>query len=83
VLTSTAYKFLDIGIVMGSISHVQIVIGNNQDNRMFIPYATWKTFIERLADIERLMQSTVPSSLPIQDLNVEDLIVKIYMIRIT
>ena len=43
---------------------------------MFIPHATWKTFIERRADIKQLMQSTVPSSLPIQDLNVE--LVKIY-----
>jgi len=34
-----------------------------------IPHATWKTFIKRRADIERLRQST--SSSPIQDLNVK------------
>ncbi|KAG5309967.1 MOS1T transposase, partial [Pseudoatta argentina] len=56
-LTSTAYKFLDIGIVVGSISRVQITIGDNRSNRMFIPRATWKMFIERHADIERLIQS--------------------------
>ena len=63
---------------MGSISHMQIAIGDNQGNRMFIPHATWKAFIERYADIERLMQSTIPSSSSssIQDLNVE--LVKIY-----
>ncbi|KYN43811.1 hypothetical protein ALC56_01680 [Trachymyrmex septentrionalis] len=74
-LTSTAYKFLDNGIVVGSISHVQIAIGANRGNRMFIPH-TWKTFIERRADIERLMQSTVPSLSSIQDLNME--LVKVY-----
>jgi len=74
-LISTAYKFLDIEIVMGSISHLQIAIGDNQGNRMFILYAT-KAFIERRTDIERLMQSTVPLSSSIQDLNAE--FIKIY-----
>jgi len=67
-MASTTYKFLDIEIIIGSISHVPIAIGDNRDNRIFIRYVTWKTFIERHAD--RLMQSIVPSS-PIQDLNVE------------
>ncbi|XP_018055601.1 PREDICTED: uncharacterized protein LOC108692025 [Atta colombica] len=73
-LISTAYKFLDVEIVMGFISHLQITIGDNQGNRMFILYAT-KAFIERRTDIERLMQSTVPLS-SIQDLNAE--FIKIY-----
>ncbi|XP_018055993.1 PREDICTED: uncharacterized protein LOC108692310 [Atta colombica] len=38
-LTSTAYKFLDIGIVVRSTFHVQIAIGDNQGNHMFIPHA--------------------------------------------
>jgi len=54
---------------------VQIAIGDNRGNRMFTSWKTWKTFIERRAEIKRLMQSTVSSS-PIQDLNVE--LVKIY-----
>jgi len=33
-MTLTAYKFLDIGIVVRSISHVQIAIGDNQGNRI-------------------------------------------------
>jgi len=74
-LISIAYKFLDIGIIVGSISHVQIAISDNRSNDMFYLYATWKTFIKRRVDIERLMQSTFSSS-PIQDLNVE--LVKIY-----
>jgi len=72
-LTWTAYKFLDIGIVVGSVSHVQIAIDDNRGNLMFIPQATWKTFIERRAN---RMQLTVPSLSRIQDLNVE--LVKIY-----
>ncbi|KAG5333738.1 PDE11 phosphodiesterase, partial [Acromyrmex charruanus] len=40
-------------------------------------YATWKAFIERRADIERLIQSTISSSSSlIQDLNME--LVKMY-----
>jgi len=51
---------------------------------MFIPHAMWKTFIEKCADIENLMQSTVPSSsssISIQDLSVE--LVKIYDMKLT
>ena len=72
-MTSTAYKFLDIEIVVGFISHVQIAI---IEATACSYYAMWNAFIERRADIERLMQSTVPSSSSIQDLNVE--LVKIY-----
>jgi len=72
----TAYKFLDIGIVVGSTFHVEIAISDNRGNRTILPHATWKAFIERRANIERLMQSTVPSSSSIQDLNVE--LVKMY-----
>jgi len=71
-LTSTIYKFLNIGIVIESISHVQITIGDIK--AIAYSYLMWKAFIERREDIERLMQSTVSSS--IQNLNVE--LVKIY-----
>ncbi|KYN38130.1 hypothetical protein ALC56_07530 [Trachymyrmex septentrionalis] len=47
---------------------MQIEIDYNRGNRMFIPHAMWMTFIERRANIERLIQSTVPSSSLIQDL---------------
>ncbi|EGI64141.1 hypothetical protein G5I_07449 [Acromyrmex echinatior] len=73
VLTLTAYKFLDIEIVIGSqIIDVEIAISDNRGNRIILPHATWKASIERRADIERLMQSTVSSSSSsIQDVNVE------------
>ncbi|KYN14631.1 hypothetical protein ALC57_13161 [Trachymyrmex cornetzi] len=55
-LTFTAYKFLDIGIVVGSTSHVEIAICDNRGNRIILPHVTWKAFIESHADVERLMQ---------------------------
>ena len=51
----TVYKFLDIGTVVGSMSHMQIAISDIRGNRMFIPHDMWKMFIERHTDIERLM----------------------------
>ncbi|KYQ49776.1 hypothetical protein ALC60_11152 [Trachymyrmex zeteki] len=52
-------------------SYVKIVIGDNRGNRIILPHTTWKAFIERRANVERLVQSTVSSSLTIQDLIVE------------
>jgi len=69
----TAYKFLDIGIVVGSVFHVQIVIIEATTCSYLMLH---EDDIERHADIERLMQSTILLSSPIQDLNVE--LVKIY-----
>jgi len=43
---------------------------------IILPYATWKTFIEKCLDIEQVLQSTAPSSLVIRNLIVE--LVKIH-----
>ncbi|XP_077259093.1 uncharacterized protein LOC143895676 [Temnothorax americanus] len=68
-LTSTAYKFSDVGISAGPLSSVDILIGDNRGNRIILPqYATWVTFIEKHADIQRLVQSSAPSSLTFRDL---------------
>ena len=58
-LTPTAYKYLDIGIVVESMSDVEIAIGDNRGNRIILPHTTWKAFIDRRANIQRLMQSNV------------------------
>ena len=72
VLTLTAYKFLDIEIVVGPKSHVEIATSDNRSNRIILPHATWKASIKRRAAIELLMQSSVSSSSSlIQDLNIE------------
>ncbi|XP_071580047.1 uncharacterized protein [Temnothorax nylanderi] len=70
-LTVTAYKYLDIGISVGSTSFVELILGDNQGNQIVLPHATWTTIIERRMDIEQLMQSTVGSSLSIRDLIIE------------
>jgi len=54
-LTATAYKYLDIGINLGLMSSVEMLLGDNKGNQIILPHATWKTFIERRADIERLL----------------------------
>ena len=55
---------------------------------MFIPHAIWKTFIEKCADIENLIQSTVPSSSSSSSsssISIQDLceLVKIYDMKLT
>ncbi|XP_071579506.1 uncharacterized protein [Temnothorax nylanderi] len=70
-LTVTAYKYLDIGINVGSTSFVELILGDNRGNQIVLPHVTWTTIIERRMDIEQLMQSTVGSSLSIRDLIIE------------
>ncbi|KAL6268143.1 hypothetical protein P5V15_001235 [Pogonomyrmex californicus] len=61
VLTSTACKYLDIGINVGSVSYMELRIGNNRGNQI-LPYVMWETLIEKRVDIEQLVQSIAPSS---------------------
>ncbi|XP_071642952.1 uncharacterized protein [Temnothorax longispinosus] len=67
-LTSTAYKFLDVGINAGPMSSVDILIGDNRGNQIILPHATWVTLIEKRSDIQRFVQSSAPSSLACRDL---------------
>ncbi|KAL6256779.1 hypothetical protein P5V15_011718 [Pogonomyrmex californicus] len=67
-LTSTAYKYLDIGINMGPVSYVELRINDNRGNQILLLYVMWKTFIEKRVNIEQLVQSIAPSSLSIHDL---------------
>ena len=66
-LTSTAYKYLDVGII---VSFVEIAISDNQGNNIILPRAMWRAF-KRRADIKRFVQSIAPSSLSVQDLVIE------------
>jgi len=43
---------LDIGI---SVSSVEMLLGDNKDNQIILPHATWETFIAKRADIEKLI----------------------------
>ena len=66
-LTSTSYKYLDIGISVGSVSYVEIILGDNRGNRIILPISTWNLLMHKRAEIEHLTQSE-NSSLSIQDL---------------
>ena len=71
-MTSTAYKYLNIGISVGPISFVEILIGDNRGNQMILPHATWTALFQKRMEIEQLVKSTSPSSaVLIQDLNVQ------------
>jgi len=54
-------------------SYIKIVI-DNRGTRVILFHTTWKAFIERRANVKRLVQSTVSSSLTIQDLIVWNLL---------
>ena len=58
-------------------SYVEMILGNNKGSQIILPYTTWKAFIERRADIERLVRSTLPSS----RLVICDLVIEIVKIR--
>jgi len=48
-------------------SFVEMLLGDNKGNQIILPHAR-ETFIAKRADIEKLMQSTAPTSLSIRDL---------------
>ncbi|XP_036149147.1 uncharacterized protein LOC118647775 [Monomorium pharaonis] len=77
-LTTTGYKYLKMGISVGSEPFVEMILGDNKGNQLILPYITWQIFIERRMDIERLVRPNdckSSSKLTIHDLVVE--IVKI------
>jgi len=48
-----------------------MLLGVNKGNQIILPHATWKTFIAKRADIEKLIQSITPASLSIRDLVID------------
>lgn len=56
---------------MGPVSFVEIILGDNKNNSIILPHATWAAFIKKRAHVERLLQSTTASSLSIRDLVIE------------
>ncbi|XP_011707609.1 PREDICTED: uncharacterized protein LOC105462604 [Wasmannia auropunctata] len=49
-LTSTNFKYLDIGISVGSISYVEILIGDNRGNHIILFHGMWKIVICKKLD---------------------------------
>ncbi|EZA52004.1 hypothetical protein X777_09438 [Ooceraea biroi] len=46
-LTATGYKYLDIGINVGSPSYVEIAIGDHRGNELILSLETWKGLYEQ------------------------------------
>ncbi|XP_011858533.1 PREDICTED: uncharacterized protein LOC105556070, partial [Vollenhovia emeryi] len=62
-LTSTAYKYLDVGIcVAPDASYVEFILGDNRGNKMVLNHSTWMEFNKKRAEIEQLFKSTDASS---------------------
>jgi len=49
-LTAIVYKYFDIGINIGPMSFVKMLLGDNKDNQIILPHATWEIFIARRVD---------------------------------
>ncbi|XP_036146219.1 uncharacterized protein LOC118646743 [Monomorium pharaonis] len=79
-LMATSYKYLEMGISVGSEPFVEMILGDNKGNQLILPYITWQKFIERRVDIEELVRATIPSSrlficdLVIEIVNVHDIV---------
>jgi len=56
---------------VGPVSSVEMLLGDNKGNHIILPHTTWKIFITRRADIEKLLQSTASASLSIRDLVID------------
>ncbi|KMQ91625.1 hypothetical protein RF55_8480 [Lasius niger] len=53
-LTPTSYKYLEIGISVGITSYVELALGDNRGNQIILPIETWKSQMQKRADIEQL-----------------------------
>jgi hypothetical protein len=76
-LMSTAYNYQGIGISVGPTSFVEILIGDNRGNQIILSHATWTGLFQKRMEIERIVQSTKPSS----RLSIQDLIVQLVKLR--
>ncbi|XP_014485789.1 PREDICTED: uncharacterized protein LOC106750166 [Dinoponera quadriceps] len=71
MVTTTSYKYLEIGISVEPAYYVEIVLGDNRCNHLILPNEIWKEIIHRRAHIERYVESSHSSPLWIRDLSVE------------
>ncbi|KAL6418856.1 hypothetical protein ACFW04_014208 [Cataglyphis niger] len=55
-------------------SFVELHLGDIRRNHIILPHKTWEMFIKRRVDIERFLQSKTPSSLKIEYLVMEHMI---------
>ncbi|XP_032689000.1 protein PFC0760c-like [Odontomachus brunneus] len=70
-LTSTFYKYLEIGISVGPVSCVEIILGDNRGNHMILPHQIWKEIMHKRTDFDRLLQQAETSPFWIRDLSIK------------
>ncbi|XP_054016594.1 uncharacterized protein LOC128897001 [Hylaeus anthracinus] len=70
-LTTTWYKYLDIGIRIGRRCDVELAIGDNRGNEIQFPMFTWKKLSERKMDILRNFEMTSSDPIRVCDITIE------------
>ncbi|XP_011860344.1 PREDICTED: uncharacterized protein LOC105557653 [Vollenhovia emeryi] len=77
-LTSTAYKYLDVGIcVVSGASYVEIILGDNRGNRMALDYSMWTELNKKRAEIEQLLKTADASSPSTSSMHINDLVLEL------
>lgn len=69
-LTTTGYKFLEIGINVGPPSYVEIAIADNRGNKLKLSIEAWKGLYEQRWNIHNLLQADVCNFITIGSLTV-------------
>ena len=56
-LTPTSYKYLEIGISVGIMSHVELALGDIRGNQIILPIETWRLLMRKRIEIEHLTET--------------------------
>ncbi|XP_025162655.1 uncharacterized protein LOC112590441 [Harpegnathos saltator] len=56
-LTATAYKYLNIAIIVGTEPVIDIVIDDNRGKQLLLSIKTWNALMGQRADIQRFLQA--------------------------
>lgn len=51
---------MEIGISVGAASYVELALSDNRGNQIILPIETWKSLMQKRADIERLQSAETP-----------------------
>ena len=56
-LTTTGYKFLEIGINVGPPSYVEIALGDHRGHELLLSLETWKSFYEQRWNVYKMLRN--------------------------
>ncbi|XP_011867576.1 PREDICTED: uncharacterized protein LOC105561836 [Vollenhovia emeryi] len=54
-LTTTGYKYLEIGVNVGPPSYIEIAIGNHRRNQLVLSPETWRALCEQRSNVEKYL----------------------------